>query len=528
MTAVALPTPGLSPASDTSGTTTPRPTRPLCVASSASATASASTPASAMVPSGRPASSVSSVPSVRAVPSVPSVPSGWSERGPPRSWPAPATEVSPVPSGPVSVSPASSPSGNAPLTLPCPPPRPGSPGPGSPGPGSPGPGSPGPGSPGPGSPGPGSPGSRSSSIGNTSSETAASAQSARSARPSPRSSPAPTAPVPVGPSGPVMARLRVRWCPRRSPGHRRPRRRRGEWAPRRLHRPRHSVRPHQAARTSAAPADRAMATAEVDMDRTVSCPFARTRTPCGLDSVTSTRKSPTVPRLHADVDGVGGVVEHAYRREARAPRRAAHLGRPALSPRRLGGRPRELELVAREPHHHRDRVRRVAHHGDGHAGRPCGESDGVGAHRKQLQARVERRLEAGNGPLLLARRQGARLRRQEEVVEALGRRRSRRRARHRTGESLLAPPRPPQGAHGQGGRRGGHRPAGAGLVVHTHRDLLEELVERHRLDHGVALEAPRAADTKAAWGAHSGGATATTPRVQRCPRCPAGWGPRSR
>jgi hypothetical protein len=44
----------------------------------------------------------------------------------------------------------------------------------------------------------------------------------------------------------------------------------------------------------AAATDRAMATAEVDIDRTVSAPAARTSAPFGLATVTSIRKSPAV------------------------------------------------------------------------------------------------------------------------------------------------------------------------------------------------------------------------------------------
>ncbi len=55
---------------------------------------------------------------------------------------------------------------------------------------------------------------------------------------------------------------------------------------------RHMVRPHQPRRTAPAATDKAMATAEVDMERTVSCPLASSRPAWGLLRVTDIRKSP--------------------------------------------------------------------------------------------------------------------------------------------------------------------------------------------------------------------------------------------
>src|ERR1019366_5137788 len=70
-----------------------------------------------------------------------------------------------------------------------------------------------------------------------------------------------------------------------------PRTRATVWAPRRVL-PRHKVRPHQRNRTRTAPTDKAMATADVDRDRPVRWPPARTRFPCGLSRVTWIWKSP--------------------------------------------------------------------------------------------------------------------------------------------------------------------------------------------------------------------------------------------
>src|SRR5579872_3288986 len=67
------------------------------------------------------------------------------------------------------------------------------------------------------------------------------------------------------------------------------------WSPRRVRRVRrvrHMVRPHHPSRTAPAATDRAMATPDVDRDRTVTCPLASCRPPWGLFRVTAMRKSP--------------------------------------------------------------------------------------------------------------------------------------------------------------------------------------------------------------------------------------------
>ena len=80
----------------------------------------------------------------------------------------------------------------------------------------------------------------------------------------------------------------------------------------------------------------AMATAEVEMERTVSWPPASTRSPSGLLRATSILEVARRARPHVDVHGVGGVVERAQRREAGAPGRALHHGGPAQRTRGLG------------------------------------------------------------------------------------------------------------------------------------------------------------------------------------------------
>ena len=133
------------------------------------------------------------------------------------------------------------------------------------------------------------------------------------------------------------------------------------WAPRRLL-PRHKVRPHHTQQDDAAPTDSAMATAEVESERTVSWPPARTRFPLGALERHVDLEVTRGPRRHVDVDGVGGVVERAQRREARPAGRALHLGALQMAPGAWVRRHGEPELVAREPHDDRHRVRGVAQH----------------------------------------------------------------------------------------------------------------------------------------------------------------------
>ena len=249
--------------------------------------------------------------------------------------------------------------------------------------------------------------------------------------------------------------------------------------------------PTTPSRTTTAPTDRAMATAEVERERTVSSPPARTRCPSGLTSVTSISEVTRGACRHVDVDGVGGVVEHAQRREGRPAGRALHVGGFAGGARGLGGRHGEAELVARELHHHRHRVRGVAQHGDGHAGRAGGEADGVGPHRQAAElcvrgrTRTRPRPPAAGGPT--------------------SRLDSAARSRSPVDWAAAAPAAVPATALANaawrlapGARRGPVSPGSTsvprggrecGLAVGAHRDLGEELVEGDRLDHRVALQA---------------------------------------
>ena len=226
------------------------------------------------------------------------------------------------------------------------------------------------------------------------------------------------------------------------------------WAPRRAL-PRHSVRPHHTRRTTTAPTDSAMATAEVDRERTVSWPSASTRLPSGLVSCTSIWKSPEVRdcmlTYTALVEWVSVHSAEKLDRSGELCTCGARHSAPGTWVPALGNR--SLSLVSRT----------TTVTGYGVLRRTVMGTLAVPAVRRMVSERTDRpwswRAKADSKPdqgrLLLAGREQARLGGQEEVADGLDRGAPRRAPGHRAPQAAPGGPAPCAGR--------GHR-AGAGAA----------------------------------------------------------------
>ncbi len=144
---------------------------------------------------------------------------------------------------------------------------------------------------------------------------------------------------------------------------------------------------------------------------------------------------------------------------------------------------------------------------------------------RPCSVRTEGGLEPGQGRLLLARRQQARLRRQEQVVGGLRRRVPRCARGHGAGEADLPGPRLAQAA-GRHRRGGGGRDQVPGdrLVVRPHGTWAKSWSRVTGWINGLSWRSDSTVETKIGSGAHAAGATATTARTAGVPPGPRRFG----